>query len=275
MADWTGKTAFVTGAASGIGRALAQDLARRGARVAVSDIDAEGAHTVAGALPGGPHGAFPCDVTDGEAVRAVMGDAQGALGPLALAAANAGVVVPGALADQPDADMRWIFNVNVFGTLHVARAAIALFRQAGRRGHILLTGSENSLSLPAAVAPLHMGAYNASKHAVLSLADVLRTECAPDGIGVSLLCPGPVPSNLITAIRRRDAAHGGPGALPRQEIDPGVLETLASQTLEAETVAARTIDGVEAGTFYILTHPHMRADVERRYAEILAAMPNP
>lgn len=273
MTDLPLGTVLITGAASGIGRALAHEAAARGARVVLCDVDEAGAEDALTDLPGTDrdHRAFACDVADEEQVEALFCQAK-TLGAMPdLVVANAGVSAFGALTDQPLADIQWLFRVNVFGCLHVARAAARGWREQGQGGRLLITGSENSLSLPRAVAGLQLGAYNATKHAVLSIADVLRTELVDHGIVVSLLCPGPVPSNLVTAIRRRGQPHGGPGEVRPPEVDRSVLETLASQNVDAADVARMALDGVAEGRFYILTHRHIQDDVKARYTEILDA----
>lgn len=255
--DFSHKRAVVTGAASGIGRAIAAELARRGARVLLADIDEGQLAEAAEAI--GPSASWQrCDVSDHAQVEALATTARERLGGSDLVFANAGVIANGRLTRMKPAEVDWILGVNVRGAWSTAAVFTAMMQEQGSEGHVVFTGSEHSLGLQHAGAAI----YTASKHAVLGLAEVLRAE-APAGIKVSVFCPGLVGTAL--------------GSGPRPEgISPAPPRSEASQMVQArgmnsEEAARRALDGVAAGEFYIVTHPHSRRAAEQRFHEIEGA----
>jgi len=236
-----GNAAVVTGGGNGIGRALALALARRGADVAVADIELDAAEQVAAevAAEGVRSFALAVDVTRPEDVAALADEAWRAFGSVQLLFNNAGVIQPLArLADTSQADFDWCFAVNVGGVMNCIREFAPRFIASGSRCWIVNTGSEHSLGVPHLLA----GLYTATKHAVLGLSDVLRREL-PEQIGVSVLCPGIVESTLWRASERRQDAFGG--AVPA---NPAAAASM-QMGLPAEQVARAVIAGVEAGNF--------------------------
>lgn len=267
------ETALVTGGATGIGRSLAAALAERGASVAVADIDAHGAHETAAliAAAGRKGVAITCDVADPQAVEAMIRTAWDALGPLDLLCANAGVVVVKPLLETPRTDMDWLFGVNLFGALDTARAFVSRVREAGRPGHILFTGSEQSIALPAYLRRYGLGIYNMAKHAVLAMADVLRHELQDSNIGVSVLLPGPVQSELHRAGRNRQERFGGPFEEPLPDLVAAAAGAPIPPTIAGSEAARLALDGLERGDFFIPTHAETAGEVRARYEELTAA----
>jgi len=258
--------ALVTGGADGIGLALARALRAQGARVFLTDVAAEKLTARASAL-GASHA--PCDVTDADGLARLVERAWREIGPIDLLCANAGVVTQGSLLSTPRAELDWIFEVNVWGILNAARPFVAKLRETGRAGHILMTGSETSLSYPGFTRGLPIHAYLMTKHCVLAMADALRVELAPERIGVSVLCPGPVETALgENSSAARPARFGGPAAAASSALDPEVVRAMAELRRSPDEVAATALAGLRRGLFVIPTHPHIRADAAERFREI-------
>lgn len=257
---------LITGAADGIGLALARALHAGGARVFLADLAAERLEATAANL--GVASAV-CDVSDANAMEGVVDRAWEEIGPVDLLCANAGVARPGALLEVSQEDIDWQFGVNVWGVLNSCRPFVRRLRAAGRPGHILMTGSEASLSHPDYIRSMQAGVYHMTKHAVLSMGDALRSELASDGIGVSVLCPGPVPTNLAGNSAVSHAVRKG-GPVELLEIEGGEETSAAVETRlrSPEQVAETALSGLRRGLFVIPTHPHIRQDVEARYREI-------
>lgn len=188
-----GKTAIVTGAAQGIGKAIAVKLAREGARVAVADINAEGAQEVAGALGGGAF-AVRCDVSDPAAVTALHDRVKAEAGAPDILVNNA-AIVPFIPWDEVDlAHWRRLIDVNLTGTFLMARAASDLMRAQGRKGRIV-----NICSNVVFAGTPNMAAYVASKGGVLGFTRALVTELGKYGINVNAVTPGLTESDGVKA----------------------------------------------------------------------------
>ncbi len=270
-----GRGVLVTGGADGIGLALGRAARARGARVFLTDIAAEKLARSASDLGAA---SAPCDVTDADALARVVDHAWDEIGPIDLLCANAGVVTQGSLLEAPRAELDWILDVNVWGILNTCRPWVARVRGEGRTGHVLMTGSETSLSYPGFTRGMPIHAYVMSKHCVLAMADGLRAELEPAGIGVSVLCPGPVNTGL-----GRSSSASRPGRLGTAPppvdpaIDPVVARAMGSLARSPDEVAACALEGLRRGLFVIPTHPHIRDDVAERFREIergLDALPD-
>jgi short-subunit dehydrogenase len=185
------RAVVVTGAASGIGAALARRLAQAGARVALLDRDADGAETVAGALRERGHEAhaFACDVSDPVACRGAVAAAQAALGGIDVLVANAGITHVGRVAETDLDVLRRVLDVNFFGAVQATQAALPALLE--RRGQIVVMGSV------AGQAPLATRAgYAASKHALHGFFGSLRAEHCDDGLGVLIVDPSFVDTGI-------------------------------------------------------------------------------
>ena len=264
-----GSNALITGSASGIGRSLAVALAREGADLALLDVDLGGASATADQVraEGRRAEVYGADVGDREAVERAVGAARDDLGPIALACANAGVCPMAPLLEMEPNDVEWLMGVNLFGVMHTARAYVAAARGDGG-GHLLLTGSENSVSLPHAFRHAGLGVYSMTKHAVLAMGESLRYELAEHGIGVSLLLPGPVQTSIGESGRNRPEHLGGPtGPVPldASRLDP---EIPVPPFIAPEGVARIAIEGLRAGRFMIPTHAHIAEYAAARLDEL-------
>jgi NAD(P)-dependent dehydrogenase (short-subunit alcohol dehydrogenase family) len=252
------KVAVVTGGASGIGRAIGLALAEKGAHVVVADVEESRARQIA--ERGVRAIAAPCDVTKEDSVEALAECAWNEFGGVDLLFNNAGVSAGSWLLDSSSKDLEWLFAVNVFGVWYGCKSFGRRFRDRGTPAWIVNTGSEHSLGLP----HIQAGFYTATKHAVLGLSDVLRSELPPH-VGVSILCPGVVKTDFWNASRNRPAKLGGP-CEPAAEI-----KAIMDRGKDALEIGRQAVAGVERGDFYIVTHPHARRYAEKRYSEVLEA----
>jgi NAD(P)-dependent dehydrogenase (short-subunit alcohol dehydrogenase family) len=186
--ELAGRTAVVTGAASGIGRALAERFAADGMNVVVADIDGEGVGATAAALTAAGHGAVgvETDVSRPDHVRALADAAVGAFGAVHVLCNNAGVVIGGRVDDLTDDEWRWVIDVDLWGAVHGVRTFVPLIEKAGE-GHVVSTASTSGLVAPPFIAP-----YSVAKAGVVMLMEALRRELdARDSpIGASVLVPG-------------------------------------------------------------------------------------
>ena len=257
-----GEIAVITGGASGIGRATALALARRGADVVLADVNDHRLAEVEAEIKrlGRRVLSVHCDVSRDEDVARLADQAESTLGPVGVVMNNAGVVLRGALEQVSMADWRWCFDINVFGVIRGINAFLPRM-VARRHGYIVNTGSvAGMVALTGEGAP-----YVASKFAVVGLTEALALYCSPFGIGVSLLCPGGVKTNLAETGRSI-------GMTPEREVS----ETRMAQSvqggaeLEAEYVGEMVAGAVEEETFLIFPD-EIHADLLRRRAADLNA----
>jgi NAD(P)-dependent dehydrogenase (short-subunit alcohol dehydrogenase family) len=226
--DFGGRSVVVTGAASGIGRALAQRFAREGASLAILDRDAGGAESVAKEIEGagGRALAAACDVTDPDACRVALAGAAERFGGIDVLVNNAGLSQRGTFEATDLAVFRHVMEVNFFGALHCTKAALPALLE--RRGLVIVTSSV------AGFAPLlGRSGYCASKHALHGLFDTLRCELAPRGVDVLLVCPGFTASGIERSALGPD---GAPAIHPQSRVG-GVASPEA--VAEAVVAAAR------------------------------------
>jgi NAD(P)-dependent dehydrogenase (short-subunit alcohol dehydrogenase family) len=240
--DFSGKNALIIGSGQNIGRRIAQEWSRRGARVAVADIGLEGAEETAALIrkAGGEAVALQCDVIDEASVLATIDAAEQAFGPLDIHMNNAGIVAGGNPEDIPVTEWQRMFDVNLFGMVRANNIIVPKMIARGS-GHIVNTASFAGL-YPFACSRIH---YAASKAAVLSMSENLALHLMPLGIGVSCLCPGPVMTNATVGMK-----HFGENHDMRA---PGSDMWVKSQQETARILS----DGVEAGRIIIATHEEL------------------
>jgi NAD(P)-dependent dehydrogenase (short-subunit alcohol dehydrogenase family) len=260
MDDLQNRVAVITGAARGIGAAIGRALSSEGVHVVIADIDQEAAASTAASIAqtGVRAIGLNCDVSDVESVRAVADASWDEFGHVDIVVNNAGVFPPTMPAvDIEERNARWVLETNVLGVWHGCSVFGKRLIEQGSPAHIVNTGSENSVGVP------HVGnaLYTASKHAVLGFSDVLRREL-PDFIGVSVLCPGMVATELSQSGFRRPPRFGGPFEPARGGLQPG---------LDADEIGRRTVAGIKSGDFYIVTHPPVVELARERWEEIASA----
>ena len=260
-----GRTAVVTGGGSGIGEALCRAFADTGMNVVVSDVDGDAAQGVARAIAdaGGKAVAVRTDVADRASVKALADEAFAAFGGVHALCNNAGVVAFRNAAEMSDADWDWVMSVNLGGVVNGVTQFLPRLIAQGGEAHVVNTASSAGL-----FAPPGMASYVASKQAVVGLSEHLRTDLAPLGIGVSVLCPGGVATRIVEAGRNRPDALGGPEDVP-EHAEP-IRQGIAAG-MPPEAVAARVLDAIRANALYVMTHEDTREGVEARLAGMRAA----
>jgi NAD(P)-dependent dehydrogenase (short-subunit alcohol dehydrogenase family) len=239
----SGTRVFITGGASGLGRALAEEWSQRGARVCIADInEARGAETLAVLLRRGDAELLRCDVTRDEDLRAARERLEERWGGVDVVVNNAGVALAGGIDEVSLDDWRWIIDINLLGVVRGCREFTPLFKKQ-QRGHFVNVASiAGLLDVPL------MSGYNATKAAVVSLSETLQNELAEHGIGVTVVCPSFFQTNLHETMRSQTP-----------ELIEVTKSLLARSAITAADVARETVDAVADKRFYVLPHLEGRA----------------
>ena len=272
MDDLKGRVAVVTGGGSGIGRGLALGLAAEGMTVAVAELRSPCAEAVAAEIEaaGGRAFAMAVDVTSVESLTAAAKDVVARAGGVNLLCANAGVLARvGPLADHTLEDWEYTLSVNVLGVVKTVDAFLPALRASAPDAHIV-----NTASLGGLLAEVHapIGAYIASKYACVGYSEMLRAELASEGIGVSVLCPGMVASNLLgSSSENRPEAFGTQAApqLAPASADGGSSSPNDLRFMPAEAVGPIVVRAIRANRLHVLTHPRAKPLVDRRLRGVL------
>src|SRR5260221_13703955 len=272
MRELAGRTAFVTGGASGIGFALGAAFAQAGMKVMLADIETGALAAAVKSLHDfGPNvRGVACDVADPVSVERAAKASYEASGIVHVVCNNAGVAAAGGIDIISLDNWRWVLDVNLMGVLHGVRTFLAHIRAHGEGGHIVNTASMAGMSSGLGFSP-----YAASKFAVVSMSEGLAMQLKPHGIGVSVLCPSFVRTRIGESGRNRLDRYG-----PAQPLDPGSqaaamvaeIAKLLEAGLDPAAVAARVLAAIRDDELYVFTHPQMREQVEGRFNAILAAM---
>jgi len=272
MDDLSGRVAVVTGGGSGIGRGIALALGAEGMTVAVADIQQSNAEAVASEIESAGGSAFGIgvDVASVESLAVAAGKILAKAGGVNLLCANAGVLARiGPLADHSVEDWEYTLSVNVMGVVKAVGAFLPALRESAPDAHIVNTASLGGL-VSEVRAPI--GAYIASKYACVGYSEMLRAELASEGIGVSVLCPGVVESNLMatSAENRHDAF--GPQPAPQLGGGTGGASAPAppAWAIAAEDVGPIVIRAIRANRFHVLTHPRAWPLVDARFQAMRA-----
>lgn len=262
MKALAGKTAVVTGAGSGLGRAMALAFAREGMHLALCDVDEKGLGETTSLLESPPLVAARVDVSKAAEVESLAARVPEPW----LVCNNAGVSPLGAVWENTVEDWQWILNVNLWGVINGVRAfAPQLIAQ--NAGHIV-----NTASVAGLISPPGSGAYNVTKHAVVALSESLYHDLHERncGVGVSVLCPAYVPTGIVDSERSRPADL--PGGMKSEETRKKELmmrKAVLSGRLSADDIANAVVAAVKADRFYILTHPRIKGAIRARMEDIL------
>jgi NAD(P)-dependent dehydrogenase (short-subunit alcohol dehydrogenase family) len=263
MEDLAGKVVVVTGAASGVGLGCARTFARAGMKVALCDLRAEplkGAVENVRALGADAIG-IPTDVSKKDSVEQAAEEVVRAFGKIHIAMNNAGVVLRGLpMAEITDEAWNWVLGVNLYGVIHGIQSFVPRIRAHGEGGHVINTASMAGLY----VGNRQTGAYSASKFAVVALSEALAKDLAGTNIGVSVLTPAAVATDIYVNSARLRGAIGGPNRFAQTPVD-------IAAGLAPDDVGERVLDGIRAGQFFLITHPETRSWVADWHARLMAA----
>jgi NAD(P)-dependent dehydrogenase (short-subunit alcohol dehydrogenase family) len=276
MKDLAGKTAFVTGGASGIGLGMAKVFAWAGMNVVAADVRADhiaAAHeTIADEGLADRVRFLRLDVTDREAFAAAAEEAETMFGKLHVLCNNAGIGLLKPISKASEADWDWAVDVNLNSMFNGVKAVLPKIRAHGDGGHVV-----NTASMAGVLQYSQAGIYVTTKFAVVGFSEALRAELAPEGIGVSAFCPGGVRTNIrdyeATRPERYAAEAEAPSGPP-----PGFSFTdeqrvqLASLTATPEEAGELVLQGIRDNALYIFTAPEFRAGVEERFEAIRRAL---
>ena len=272
MKDFRNKVAVVTGAASGIGRALATRFANEGMKVVLSDVEEQALARAARELAdkGATTLAVRADVSKTADVEALAEQTVRAFGGAHVLCNNAGVVAAGLLWELTPTDWEWVVGVNLWGVIHGTRVFVPIMLGQDTPCHIV-----NTASMAGLVSGPYNSVYTVTKHAVVALSESLHHDLriAGSSIGVSVLCPGWVNTRIMEAERNRPAglASGRPERAPteQQQTMEQVVRQLLASGLSPDHVAERVFDAIRTDRFYVLTHPEWKGMIKNRMEDIL------
>lgn len=294
MNDLGGRTAVVTGAASGLGRAMAERFAAEGMTAVVADNRLAEARSVAEGIcrTGGRALAVEVDVTKRASVEALAEQVDAELGGAGVLVNNAGVVSCTPVSASEEDGWRWIVDVNLFGVVYGLQAFLPRMLYRREDGHVVNVASlagvvgggglqNNRISLghahPRGGA---MYGYMATKHAVVAISETLAGDLSGSPIGVSVLCPSHHQNTGIfeNSARFRPPSRGGPMSAEEVQWTMGGTDERREQTYgpgvrrdrTPDECAARVLRAIRVGQFYVFTHPETRSAVEHRFSQLLA-----
>jgi len=263
MTELGGGVAVVTGGASGIGRAMAERFARERAKVVVADIDQRALAAVVDSIKarGGEALGVPTDVTDLSSVQTLAAAAFEAFGKVSVLCNNAGVALWGGLESATHRDWQWVLGVNLWGVIHGVEAFVPRMIASKEPGHIV-----NTASMAGLVATRGLGVYNTSKYAVVGLSETLAKDLRPYHIGVSVLCPMGVATQIRESARNRPADLTNEAPIAVEPVE------LMGRTLAPAAVAEMVLSAIRANRLYVITHEEGLEALRRRHERLEQAV---
>jgi NAD(P)-dependent dehydrogenase (short-subunit alcohol dehydrogenase family) len=272
MREFKGKVAVITGAASGIGRALAERFAAEGMKLVLADVEDKALIETVEAIKktGASVVAVPTDVSQAAAVEALAARTLEAFGAVHVVCNNAGVGLGGVSWEYELSTWEWIIGVNLWGAIHGLRTFVPLLLRQGE-GHIV-----NTASIAGVVTMPGLTPYCSTKHAVVALSECLHHELSQVSgaggarVGVSVLCPGAVKTRIVDCERNRPRHLRGsrPPTPSEQAIDRAIRDSNEG-AMEPAEVAEKTLQAIREERFYVFTHPEIKSEFRRRFDELL------
>ncbi len=265
MIDVKGKTAFITGGASGIGLGMARVFGLAGMKVMIADIDQERLAQAVESLKSQQIDAQSvlCDVTSrGEVQRAALATI-GAFGKVHVVCNNAGVGAGGTLGEVEPRNWDWVIDVNLKGVVFGVETFAPLIKSHGEGGHFVNTASMLGLATFGGVEP-----YSATKYAVVGMSEGWRQQLEPFGIGMSVLCPSWVRTGIADSGRNRTQAYGG-AITPQAHPLSDMVRAAVASGYPPEAVGERVLEAIRANELYVIVGSDIRAMVEARFKAIL------
>lgn len=266
MKELKGKVAVITGGASGIGYATAQSLAREGCRLVLADVEAPALDRAVATLEaaGAEVIGVRTDVGERSAVAALADAAWSRFGRVHVVFNNAGIAVSGPTHLASHAEWEWSMRVNLWGPIHGVECFVPRMIEQNEGGHVLFTASFAGF-----VPNRDLGPYCVTKFGVVALAECLQKDVREHGIGVSVLAPMRVVTNIEYSKRNRPAEFGG--AVHESVYSEEVRQQLSGREIPVEPVAEQVVDAIRRNVLYIHTHQEARQFVRRRWERIDAA----
>lgn len=270
MQDLAGKTAFITGAATGVGYGMAHAFLGAGMNVVVADIRGDALDEAVGELRkvAEPVQGIRVDVTDRDAMARAADETESRFGKVHVLCNNAGINVFGPIDEASFDDWDWIMDVNLNAVFNGVKAFLPKIKAHGEGGHII-----NTASMASIVSGPGAGIYTAAKFAVRGFSECLWYNLVPEGIGVSVVCPGLVDSNIHHSEELRPEARRKTGYRENKEFQAR-LEQIQPLGMGPLEMGEKILRGLRRGDLYIMTHPEHKEEVARDFAEILAAFPD-
>lgn len=267
MNDFKGKTAVITGGASGIGLAMGRLFAGQGMNIVLADIEQEALDAAVNELQG--RGAnclgVVTDVSSAEQVQVLAEQALERFGAIHVACNNAGVFTGGLLWEESLADYEWLMDVNIRGVVHGIRSFVPIMIQQDCPCHIV-----NTASMAALTAMPYSGIYHMTKHAVLAMSESLYHELsfhAPN-IGVSVLCPEAINTGIANSERNRHPVYSEVVQSGERELVMAALADSTAAGIGPEVMAQRVLDGIRDGRFYLISDEEWRQAANIRLDDI-------
>jgi NAD(P)-dependent dehydrogenase (short-subunit alcohol dehydrogenase family) len=268
MENLSGKVAFITGGASGMGLGMATAFLRAGMKVMIADVRQDHLDE---ALPGlkaaGEAHGIRLDVTDRQAMAQAAAQTERVFGKVHVLCNNAGIAVAGPLKLATYDDWDWLLGVNLMGVINGVQAFLPCILRHGEGGHIV-----NTSSMAGILPHPNLGLYNTAKFAVVGYSESLRMELGEENIGVSAFCPGPVNTRIAECAKNRPAKFAASGYAETDKARAAMSDNPLFMSLyEAGEIV---LEGIRRNQLYIFTHPEFAEGVRRRHDAILAAMPD-
>jgi NAD(P)-dependent dehydrogenase (short-subunit alcohol dehydrogenase family) len=260
------RATVITGGANGIGFATAREFARRGARVMLGDIDRSALDDAVAILRADGVDAYGvvCDVRKLDDVERLADEAFRVFGDVHVVFNNAGIAYAGPIVDTSHDDWRFVIDVDLWGPIHGVEAFLPRLIAQGGESHMVFTSSFAGL-----IPNVGLGPYCVAKYGVVALAETLAREARPNGIGVSVLCPMIVETNLLANTERVRSADYGPATpSPAETVQQLASAPTDDSVLNVEDVARLTADAILANRLYVLPHRAARDSIRRRFERI-------